>query len=130
MTKPKIEDAPITIEAPPTVPFEDTENPSKNFEVTAPVDVARLQIEIAEAVGHDVGVIVLHTDLTEPISEKNPATVYVSAEKDFDGRKVRGAITSHDGSKVDPGQALVDDLRAGKDLSLKDLNAVVRRLVG
>lgn len=117
--------------APPSVPFEDTESPSKDFEVTKPIDVSRLQAEISEALGKSVQVIVAHTDLDKPIGPKNPAKVYVSADDDFDGRTVRGVITSHEGESTESKDLTksVDALRSGKDLSLKDLNAVVRTLI-
>lgn len=122
------------IEAPPSVPFDDDENPSKAFEVTSPVDVTRLQSEIREALGVDVQVVLqCPGGFEEPISKKNPATVHVAADDDFDGRTVRGVITSHDpDAEPEEGslEAYLKALASGEDLDLAGVSAVLRMLVG
>ena len=121
----------LVVEAPPSVPFEDTENPSKDFEVTKPIDVGLLQREIAETLGHDVSVVVAFSGEPKPdaVSKKHPAKVYVSAEKDFDGRKIRGVISSHEPA-VDEVPDLLESLRSGEDLDLAGVNIVLRYLAG
>lgn len=124
----------FVVTAPPSIPFDDTENPSKDFEVTKDVDAGRLRDEITEAIGQPVQVIVSYPHgVDTPPDKSHPAVVYVSADEEFDGRKVRGVITSHDiDAEPEEGSlaACLKALRAGEDLDLAGVSTVLRMLVG
>lgn len=95
-------------------------------EVTREVGTQQLADEIGEAAGFDVQLSVVNRRPGTPISEDNPAKVYVHPP--VDGRMVRGKIKSH---QIDDMYGLTSDqrdrivlvgkLRRGEDLSKKEL---------
>jgi len=78
------------------------------------VNVAQLGDEISEAVGFNVQLSVVNPCPGTPISEDNPATMYIHPP--VDGRVVRGKIRSH---QIDDLYGLSEDQRARLTLTDK-----------
>lgn len=115
-------------------PFANAEGVVKTFDVDSEVDFAVLDSEIEEALGVSVQLAMHADDIDSPISSENKGVLFVLSDGDFDGRTVRGVITSHAGPSADVAQGpsldeALERLRAGEDLDLASVNLVLRSLV-
>jgi hypothetical protein len=109
---------------------------AKSLKVTKDVNVHQLIDEIDERLGdRDKYHVVGHLeDDGNPVSEKNPLTLYIHGGADM--RTVRGVVESHD---KDPNYGLSDEdkrinelkdkLKSGKDLPADELNELLRSIV-
>jgi hypothetical protein len=136
----KADEAPEELETPSGVLKEVAEpifgGEAKSMAVTKDVNVQQLVREIDDRLG-DPGryQVVGHLeDDDNPVSEKNPLTLYVHGDADM--RTVRGVVESHE---KDPGYGLTDEeknlnelkerLRSGEDLPASELNQLLRSIL-
>lgn len=112
------------------------EGNAKAMTVTKAVNTVQLAHEIDDRLGdperYHVAMVLDRHDV--PVSEKNPLTIYVHPA-DVDMRTVRGAVESHV-ADADYGRSEQDieigklkERLAGGDLSLEELNRIVRSIV-
>lgn len=122
---------------PPQEGSEFFEGEGKSYTVTKDVNPVQLLHEVEEKLGDRdrFQVIVQGAKPGRKVSEENPLTIHVHGEG-ADMRKVRGVVESHtpdphfgvsqEDQEVD---ALRKKLQGGKDLTVAELNKVVRSLI-
>jgi hypothetical protein len=129
--------------AEPQDPFadEDGTSTSKQFEIAeGPIFLGQLQDEIEEALGFPVQTSLSIPDPDAQPSEDQPYVLFVAAEEEFDGRTVRGVISTHSAdfpetpvpAPVEPtadseaAQAALKRLHSGETLTTKEISVLLR----
>lgn len=100
-----------------TDPFDGVAGHTKSFEVDGDVLFSTFQGEVEAALGTEVRLARVEDIL------------FVNADVEFDGRKVRGALTSHDPTPKEKDlNTVLRVLHAGRSLGLEDIAIVLRSL--
>jgi hypothetical protein len=109
---------------------------AKTLKVTKDVNMDQLLHEVDARLGDPdrYHVVAYLEDFDEPVSEKNPLTLYVQGDADM--RTVRGVVESHDKDEhfglSDEERALNElkaKLKSGEDLPAAELNKLLRSIL-